>query len=521
MNDNETTSTESGSSSSLPSLVDTRTPPKSEPQTHVGVVNSLDPTLFLQNIHNTTFTWSTNDQPGTLLWYTSLQPKNINPLISHLADMYHYWTGGAEYEIKIAGTSFHAGMLTIVELPPQVHPTTLTGTRDYSAYNWHGIDAKNPSLEGFHVRDVRQTAFHFIDNESDKEPHKIGGYIAAYVDMSLNTSSTGTQQVSVQVWSKPSRDFQLLKLKIPRLVPGESKSNVEILINNALDFTNHQTMYPSNLAYAADRLEIQASTYKAHNILLVNHFKPDGTSMCQVNKLTGFDPSTRTMFRVLNTVIDDPYVKFQVQPMLPFRANRYGTEGGVIVARGLSHSTNLKQWGRKDPPDTTGPENSIYFEMYGVNNGKWKDIIGDLKIVEYAGVEGDDFVREPKSTPVPNGESLITFTQAGSSNQYSLQLQHFSELMARGTLKGWLPKGQAAKFILSDKSAGVPVGQVKLYQTGQMTTSASKDVVKWDVEKMAMVFDGFVAETSPFQRTPSHSTNRLLALSFHSSYKRT
>lgn len=516
------TSVEDGNLTALPTMVDPPEPSKREAEIHAGAINRMDPVIYQQNIHKTTITWSTQDQPGTLLFYEELTPHKINSLVSHQADSYHYWSGDSLEEVKIAGTSFHAGMVVAVELPPHVHPTSLAGTRDYTAYNWRGIDAKNPNLEGFRIRDVRQVAFHYIDSKKNPSIHDIGGYFALYVDMPLNTSSTGTQQISIQIWSKPAPNFQLLKLKIPRLQPGEPSSALTHLVESTLDFTNNDKLpeYPSNCAYPCGKMVANSTTVTLHEVLRCNHFDTSGKSMTTLKHFEKFDRGTETKYKITGGVdnVVGGSIRVRLTPLSPFRCNR-NDKGGWLYFPVIGTSTVATSWDRdiNPPKDSTDWVPTLICTNSETLENAWKD---GTVVYYFSAPSTTDFISDSTTIVTPNGESLITFRQEGNPRLEGLQTSRFSELCASGVLKDWIPKGQVAVFILRDGTQDLPIAKVKLYPEGFFTTRPSKDHIEYDIGKLAFSFDGFTGATNPLPKSAEYSRNKLLVLPFHSSYRR-
>lgn len=522
MDDNKITSVDDGQMTPLPSMMDPAEPPVKEAVIHAGAMNKLDPAMYEQNIHKATVTWSTQDQPGTLLWFDELTPFGMNAIVAHHAECYYYWVGDALYEIKIAGTNFHSGMVTVVEFPPHIHPSTMAGTRDYTALNWRAIDAKNPDLQGFRVRDVRQVAFHYIDSKHDQSPIRVGGYIGLFVDMALNTSSTGTQQINIQVWCKPAPNFRMLKLRIPRLMKDEPSSSVQYLLDYALDFSNakEQHALASSLKFPVDKMRVLEKKVSLFQYGLVNHFTPDAKPMSALSNFATFDPSTSTVYQVERTAVTGGgNVNVNVIPKMPFRINR-NDSGGVIYFPDAGSSSTLSGWIDLNPPSKA--TKALLQVKISLNDSAQIATLNDKKDIHYmVNVNQTGFLSEPDPIVTPAGESLIVFTQKGNATLQSLQMQNFSELCARGYLKGWLPQGMCARFILRDSVEKVPVGVVKLYPEGYFTTRASSDEVIYDIEKVALSFDGFMAKTTVLEANPEYSKNRLLVLPFHSTYKRT
>lgn len=524
MDDNKITSVETASEISLPSNVDPAEPSPREAIIHAGSSNKLDPQIYQQNIHRTTLTWSTNDQPGHLLWWTPLSPRDINPIVSHMADCYHMWVGDAVYEIKIAGTSFHAGMLTVVELPPNVHPNDLAGTRDYSAYNWRGIDAKNPNLEGFSIRDVRQVAFHYLDNTENKGNHDIGGYLAIYVDMALNTSSTGTQQVSVQVWCKPAPNFRLLKIKIPRLRTQVRSSYLEEHLNYIFDFTRTGgKVSVANLQRDAKYLVVQPKSVINSTYGQMNCFDSDGKPR---SKITGV-PTTHSYDRRSPCEIiwhdtepsgtNRDQVRLQVKFLPGWRMDKINNAGALLI-EGLGTTVTIIDQNPQNPVGGQAfePMFKTGADDFSTDSLKALSRLSKKKAYYLVGEDVTNFWSDTVTKIVKYDESGIVFMGEKNESLVGTQTDECASAFSRGLYKDWFPVGQVATFIMS--SDDVPVGIVKLYPSGKLTTKGNKDQIKYDVGKMRLTFNGFVNASQSLAPSKEHSLNKYLVLPHHSTY---
>lgn len=199
---------------------------------HSGQKNTFDFSIHRQFIPTDTFIWSTSQTKGTLLWHQPIHPSRCNPLISYLAGMYNTWGGGIEFNFKVAGTGFHAGALAFVRIPPNFHPTKFSTPSKWGAFEWCIMDPKTLEVMSLDVMDQRPVMFHYMNYHLD-QPNTFGGHIACYVLVPLNTSSSGSQQIAVQVFSRPGVTFTLNQLIVPQLDDPDvpSMSHLESLLN--------------------------------------------------------------------------------------------------------------------------------------------------------------------------------------------------------------------------------------------------------------------------------------------------
>jgi hypothetical protein len=71
------------------------------------------------------------------------------------------------------------------------------------------MDPKAMDPQGFEVMDQRNIQYHYTGAYDETDPSTFGGYLAAYVLMTLNTSATGSQAISVMVLNKMNANFNV------------------------------------------------------------------------------------------------------------------------------------------------------------------------------------------------------------------------------------------------------------------------------------------------------------------------
>lgn len=189
-------------------------PSSTEAPVHSGQKNTIDISVERQFMPIDNFFWTVQMKPGHLIWYTPIHPSRCNTIVNYLTGIYNTWAGGLEYNFKIAGTGFHAGALAFVRIPPNRHPTDFKSPAEWGVFEYMIIDPKTLEIITLDLMDQRRLHFHFMQMD-EKDPDTFGGYIACYVLMELNTSSTGTQQISVQALCRPGPQFTLNQLVPP------------------------------------------------------------------------------------------------------------------------------------------------------------------------------------------------------------------------------------------------------------------------------------------------------------------
>ncbi|AVK59475.1 putative 67.3 kDa coat protein [Nephila clavipes virus 2] len=186
-------------------------PDNREAPMHSGEMNGVDPFFYTQWMALVSFVWDTSMSPGQLLWFIPIHPTFVHQWMGHVSKMYNAFAGGFDFAISIAGTGFHAGKLMIVRLPPNIHPETLKTVADVTAFPYFVIDPKTLQVVTKSAMDQRNVMYHYLPYNKDNI-QSFGGYIAVYVMLPLNTSSTGATQISLQVLTKPAQDFMFTQL---------------------------------------------------------------------------------------------------------------------------------------------------------------------------------------------------------------------------------------------------------------------------------------------------------------------
>lgn len=205
---------------------------------HAGTINTIDQYFFMQFIALTSFIWDTSMSPGQLVWSIPIHPTFVHQFMAHLSKMYNAFVGGFDFSITVAGTGFHAGKLMIVRLPPNIRPESLRTVADITAFPYMVIDPKTLETVVKSAMDQRNVMYHYLPYNAN-DPQTFGGYLAIYVLLPLNTSSTGATQISVQVLSRPARDFMFTQIR--PINPDVTNIYKPVEIEQALDFTTDKT----------------------------------------------------------------------------------------------------------------------------------------------------------------------------------------------------------------------------------------------------------------------------------------
>lgn len=473
-----------------------------EAVTHIGEANSIDPYFYQQNIHAATFTWNTKDPPGKLLWYVKLAPQEMNKGLAYLSKLYLTWVGDFLLTFKLAATSFHAGNFVVVSLPPTVHPESLAGKKDYTFYPWAAMDPKTYEIVSFVGRDKRPLAFHYVDGmDMGNDSLDIGGYIAAYVDLQLNTSATGSQAIQIQVWSKLAQNFRFSYIRPPTtsVVPAQ------ILVPPVLD---HYLHFGESFHFSLS----SAPTYPENLVVLPAALKQLTTGGYNTSNLYGSMANSKFSLdepvpayesweiKVLGDHTE-PDVTVQIlKPMWQWEPTNWFPVGQRSATRKAANVT-IKKSDSKDLP--------LYTLTFDQAFSTLKDDDRLYTTNSVAGAGPCQWVDNGLAPPI-DGESFLVFG-AHDPKLYSIQTEALTGIFFTGMLKQWVPEGQCALFLLVDTVESLPLSFVKLYSEGFFTTAASTDEVLYEFKDMKLEFYGFINRTTPMPaRSPEMSRNKLL-----------
>lgn len=492
----EVRSTDSAAPSPTISAIGVPGPDPAEAPTHAGASNSIDPVLYTQQIFCTTFPWTTKDQPGKLLFKMPVTPSKLNKILSTLSGIYNIWSGGIEFMCKIAGTGFHAGACTMVRFPPNIDPESYSGTKDWSAFEWVLFDPKMLEVASITIRDQRPTNYHYTVPEAETPASwDIAGYLAVFVDMSLNTSSSGSQSIQVQLWARPARDFQFVQLKMPQDIPSQDTFIVPREIARALDFSGHiadvETCAP--FPYTPDKIIVQPSSIKLLQKGLFNTFGLDGTPNTKYQVVNEFRPPG---FLFTSTITDNgmsfPDGYWDTAPAK-------GSQFLMYNAAGVTGSATFN----------------------GAGNNTWSITIDSYHEDGFpTGAKVEVFVRESTATSFYSDEtalvaktateSFILFQCVFNGALVTPQTSDMSRIFKSANYDNWIPNGSCALFTMIDTSENLPLGFAKLYKEGFMTTSASIDKIEYPIGNIKFTFSNFIQRTDPLPVLPAYSQNRLL-----------
>nr|WPV63555.1 MAG: capsid protein [Wufeng shrew picorna-like virus 26] len=481
-------------------------PPTSEIAKHTHHLNSIDRQIYEQNIFKSTVVWSTSDPPGKLLAWWALTPESINSLVGHLSKMFKCWKGGMKVLLKVHGSAFHAGMASAVALPPDELPEKASIGRRWTAYNWHGVDPKSTDTIEIIVPDICQGAFHYIEKDNEGiSSLTVGGYFALYVDSPLNTTTSGTQQIHIEMWCKPAEDFRMTYLQLPRTINPPARDTVAekfALALSANAYSPSRAIMQAAYPYAVSSLHIHPSSVKklvkgwAGSIynnkgVVYNRAMQYSNQFYVTGKVTKMVEVTNTK----RTVTLDS--AFFMQYDLKNNAQR-----GVVS---LSIPGESGWWQATYDSMDKNTSGMVEFGLIGDVDAvlKWKVGMTVIAFMPAWANMVDQKEHEPEDPLVaPIEESFITFTAQYNSKLDSMQTVPFRQAMITAIENNWWPLNQVGVFVVYDSKEGIPLMKIKVYPEGFITTAASADERFISFVHLQTVFESFIPRTSPIKYTP-------------------
>ncbi|APG76778.1 hypothetical protein 1 [Beihai picorna-like virus 121] len=476
-----------------------------EAPAHVGNVNILDPYFYEQFIPTATLTWTTAQLPGTLLWHAPIHPSRAHNILAYLSRMYNVWIGGLDYQVKIAGTGFHAGAIAIVRLPPNIHPTSLKTPAQFGAYRYNILDPKVLQAVSTSIMDQRPLAYHYMDYD-ESNPNTIGGWVAMFVLQSLNTSATGTQQIDVQIFTKAAQDFGMLQI-IPPAIDFSLPTIDTFQAYNALFYN----------------LELQTCPLFAKGISQLGIAPADIVSSRQglAGLAEGWDLIETTWRRLTNgkspkmkiETADDGWDKAiitydsettndmgcvwanvsQIRFATSYKSLFViGDDNGGAGTYGTGHPGELTADGTRGVGGTITPTFAVGDYLLDFN----PDLIHFYTVDSPSQVEikilnpGESFIYFATESTAEDDDGALQTSYVATATT-----EEISSLILSQTLPD-IPNDSALLFTLVDTELNVPISYLKLYKRGYFTTNSVADSTLLDPAKYRLEYVSVVQENS-------------------------
>lgn len=460
-------------------------------------VSTDDPLAYLKKQHITlrSFTWSTSQLPGTLLVSIPITPLRANINVSYLAGMYNAWNGGLEYQVKIAGTGFHAGSLGIARIPPNLDPTTFKTKEEFTVFEYNVIDPKTLEAISKHVPDQRPIMYHYMSSDLT-DPNNIGGHFCIFIIQQLNTSSTGTNQIDVEIFNKLAPDFRFIQMKPPTL------SNAPIA-----DVSKWTSLFstPSAHLHTIYPLPINTMTFNASTFS--SAAKPG------LRNLSGqlFQDDTYISDSDIGNLalLGFPFFATSATSLIPVKNSATQFNKNIVVTQNSTGFTPVNSSGSilAASPINFNAANAVA----GAAPGAYYNHVPNLGVamtVAYPGIA-------PSSAPA--GESLVTFAwqDSGVARPSVLTTTFLSAAFATGQFQ--ISPNEAVLGVLFSKSTGLAIANIKIYYSGIITTNAQVTSLDIDFYDINFRFVSIVQASSPivalsFVMQQSLQTIRLVSL---------
>lgn len=424
------------------------------------------------------FVWSTSQLPGTLLENIPITPLRANKIISYLSGIFNAWNGGLEYQVKVAGTGFHAGALGIARIPPNIDPTTLKTVAEFTAFEYSVIDPKTLEAISKHVSDQRPIMYHYM-NDNFSDPNNIGGHFVIFVILQLNTSSTGTNQIEVEIFNKLASDFRFIQV-VPPSLPSQPNVDVEKWNNLFSTPENHlHTIFP----YPITNMIINNSTLTsaakvglrnlAGELFLDDTYVEDVVGDVPVLNYMFYATSATNLIPVLNSS-----TQFNKQIVVTSNSPTFENinNSGTIIIQGVS-PTNFN-----GNNAVTGANPGVYYYLSPTLNSAIS--------ATYPGV--------PTSS-APAGESLITFAMGGSVSKPAMLTTRFLSFAFK-TRQYLIAPNEAVLCQIFSKNTGLPLAFLKIYYSGILTSNSQTTAINLDFNDLDIRFIQFMQASSPIPK---------------------
>jgi hypothetical protein len=464
-------------------------PSPAEVSKHVIASNNVDMYLHTQFIPTDQLTWGTTDARAKLLWFAPIHPGFANRQVRYLYEMYNAWGGGLDFNFKIAGTGFHAGALAVVRLPPNIHPRDLDQSDKFGVFEYQVWDPKTIPIFSIHVPDQRQVMYHYKPFD-ETNVNSFGGYVAIFVLMPLVTSSTGVNQINVQVFNKLAEDFQFSQM-MPVLLHGGPTNDPDYL-NDIFDFQDRSRIVSygglsvNNIVVRPSQ-ETQIQDYN-YNVIGLDGSKWDNRS--------GFNGALNGQCILAHQNTTTYF--FQSYGIGPVKS-RYGSVS-------FSRTENLKNQVRADGILTLTP--TVTSGKIEIQLSKSSDDptmqVGDSIFITANGLTINDLnVKSPIFVP-PVNESTVSFNGAEDvDGVFCPQTTSMSSSFLRQNIR--LPTGMCCLLQLFDYVEQLPVMYLKLYTEGFITARATSDRLIFPVDRYKLVFDSYISRIDNIPSSPLSS----------------
>lgn len=477
------------------------TPPDILPA--LGEDNAIDPYFYRQLVRLDTVQWSVNDETGKLLWYIPIAPQYLHRNLAYISRMYYAWIGDFEFTFKVAGTGFHAGLVTLFATPPGIHPTTVTSPQDFTYFPWDATDPKTLQIGAVLGRDKRKVKYHRVVPASDEpDENAIGGYLGLAVDMPLSTSASGVPRINIAIWVRCMPSFKFSYMLPYDLQDVKPSSVMPEPLAVALNFTNYKLpqIMSSNFEWA-QQIVFKSESLKQLNTGIYNTVTLEGRLNSTYNTHNRLEPPIWGFKDLVVVAVAGDEVVLDLPIPYPQINPKDDSLGGLVI------STDGKKFFKFTEIHTK--DTSVTVKVPGHDFAE-KDIVF---ITWYSPLNGENS-RESEAVDnsleaLTSSESFVVFS-GSRTIVYSIQTVAMTNYLSTGALSTWMPYGKAALLQMVETNTALPVAQLKLYRRGFFTTRAVKDEKVFDLTKFHLRFVSFINETAEIPTNPEFNKNMMM-----------
>lgn len=395
-----------------------------EVATHTGVLNQLDGYFYEHFIRFTSFSWSTSQLTGHVLYSLPLSPYNLSAPLSYVMQLYNQWAGGFQIRIEVAGTGFNGGKLMFVRFPPNIDPDQYD-INSATVFPYIMLDPKSQTSGILDIEDYRQQLFHWNQKFTDpygKIQNTIGTF-RVYVMLPLISSSLTTASINIQLSARLSKSFVVSQLVPPKV----STHKLE---------TDYESLWRS-ISWE----ETVCRTMMAKQIL----FSPSTTSQIATELCTPIaDPSVISIPLATNSTTGSKFYGDKINALVT-------CSGFVNTIRGTKENPRANFMTRtvsvSDPNETITD---------------WAVTVGTWTSLDRAQENGPKIV-------APNGESLVLFTCDSMVTGFPL-VDKFIAIIGSGLFKD-VEENMSIIYQLFDKSNKTPIAFLRLNPQGFFSTN--------------------------------------------------
>lgn len=314
-------------------------------------------------------------------------------------------------------------------------------------------------------------------------PDGIGGHIAVYVLVQLNTSSTGSQQIALQVLTRPSQDFNFFQIRPIPTTDGEVITDETEQLVQSLDSRISPSFGASVLAEMATVvIAPQVQTGAVANSFGVR--KLDGQYL---NDNAGLEvtPILENLYSTILTADNTAEGITTITVSQPYPA--------MTESSSFKHDIRLTIEGKEYDVKTVPKNSTFTFRSTSASGMKGKL----CSITTLACLEREAVV--PRKL---DSESFVYFkTQArvSSSNIPTYQTFKMAQLLKSGLFKNIISEQQTIILDMYDAELDIPIHRCKLSYDGALTTKgkAAQIDIKASTLRWKFVQIGLIGEPIP------------------------